>query len=181
MLGPDEDEAGAHEVHEWMTAHRAESDDGPPAPSPHFDLVGTRRDMVANGPFTGGRCVPLVSRLPIHAATLQIDMSRPWVALRPAKAPALLADTCHRNDPRDQTLNRFGPEAGARSKGYLTARPIKSGHGSPARCGRRGGRSSRREGGSRSASTLAKVIETVAQPAIFRVFRVLRGPRTEPD
>jgi hypothetical protein len=69
MLGADEDEAEAHEVHEWMTAHRAESDDGPPAPCPHLDLVGTRRDMVANGPFAGGRFVTLVSRLPIHAAT----------------------------------------------------------------------------------------------------------------
>jgi hypothetical protein len=81
VFGADEDEAGAHEVHEWMTAHRAESDDGSPAPCPHLDLVGTRRDMIANGPFTGGRFVTLVSRLPIHAATPWIDMSRQWIAL----------------------------------------------------------------------------------------------------
>ncbi len=69
MFGSDEDEAEPGEVHEWMTAHRAESHDGSPAPCPHLDLVGTRRDMIANDPFTGGRFVTLVGRLPIHAAT----------------------------------------------------------------------------------------------------------------
>jgi hypothetical protein len=68
VFGSDEDESGAGEVHEWMTANRAESDDGPTAPCPHLDLVGTRRDMIANSPFTGGRFVALVSRIPSHAA-----------------------------------------------------------------------------------------------------------------
>jgi hypothetical protein len=105
-------------------------------------------------------------------------MSRPWVALLSAKAPALLADTCHRNDPRDQTLNRFRPEAGAWSKGNLTPRPIKSGAISPNLRGRQGGRSSRHEDGAWSAGALAKVVKAIAQSANFRVFRVLRGPRT---
>jgi hypothetical protein len=78
VFGPDEDETGAAEVHEWMTAHRAESDDGSPAPCPHLDLVGTRRDMVANDPFTGGRFVPLDLRIPRHAATPLTPLSRPF-------------------------------------------------------------------------------------------------------
>ena len=69
MFGSDEDEARAGEVHEWMTANTAESHDGSPAPCPHLDLVGTRRDPIADGPFTGGRGVILVCRLPVHAAT----------------------------------------------------------------------------------------------------------------
>ena len=78
MFGSDEDEAGAGEVHEWMTAHRAESDDGSPAPCPHLDLVGTRRNVIANDPFAGGRIVALVSRIPRHTATPLIIVSRPF-------------------------------------------------------------------------------------------------------
>jgi hypothetical protein len=33
--------------------------------------------MIANGPFTGGRFVGLISRLPIHAATPFVDVSSP--------------------------------------------------------------------------------------------------------
>jgi hypothetical protein len=69
VLGSNEDQALADEVHKRMAAHRAESHDGSPAPCPHLDLVGTRRDMIANDPFTGGRFVTLVCRLPIHVAT----------------------------------------------------------------------------------------------------------------
>jgi hypothetical protein len=82
VFGSDEDEARADEVHKWMPAYGAEAHDGSPAPCPHLDLVGTRRDMIANGPFTGGRCVALVDRLPIHAATPFIDVSRPSLAAR---------------------------------------------------------------------------------------------------
>jgi hypothetical protein len=81
VFGSDQDEARAGKVHEWMTANTAESHDGSPAPRSHLDLVGTRRDLIANGPFTGGRCVALVDRLPIHAATSFMDVSRPWGAL----------------------------------------------------------------------------------------------------
>jgi hypothetical protein len=77
VVGSDQDEARAGEVHEWMTAHGTESHDDPPAPCPHLDRVGTRRDLIANGPFTGGRCVALISRLPIHAATSFVDVSSP--------------------------------------------------------------------------------------------------------
>jgi hypothetical protein len=76
VFGSDEDEAWAGEVHEWMAAHRAESYDSPLAPCPHLDLVGTRRDMVANDPFTGGRFVPLDLRIPRHAATPLTPLSR---------------------------------------------------------------------------------------------------------
>ena len=78
MFGSDEDEAGTGEVHEWMTAYRAESDDGPPAPCAHLDLVGTCRNTIANEPFTGGRFVALVSWIPGHAATPLITLSRPF-------------------------------------------------------------------------------------------------------
>jgi hypothetical protein len=98
-----------------------------------------------------------------------------------AKAPALLADTCHCNDPRDQALNRFGSEAGACSEWDLTSRPIKPGESSPALRGRRGGRSSRDEDGAGRAGTLAKVVEAVAQSANFRVPRILRGALAKPD
>jgi hypothetical protein len=81
VVGSDEDEARAGEVHEWMTAHGTESDDGSPAPRSHLDLVGTRRDIIANGPFTGGRFVVLISQLPIHAATPFVDVSSPSGAL----------------------------------------------------------------------------------------------------
>jgi hypothetical protein len=86
MFRSNEDEARTGEVHEWMTAHRAESDDGPPIPCPHLDLVGTRRDMIANDPSTGGRFVALVGRLPRHVSTLFLDLSRPSFA----------TETCHR-------------------------------------------------------------------------------------
>jgi hypothetical protein len=207
VLGTDEDEAGAGEVDEGMTAHRAESDDGSPAPCPHLDLVGTRRDMVANGPFTGGRFMALVSRIPSHAATplttlknassaetTMISCSKASRAshgndpppdaravLWPTGTCALLADTCHRDDPRDQALNRFRPKARACCERDLTRCPIKSGEAPWPFCLRRGGRSSRHEGGAWSADTLAIVIEAVAQPAIFRVLRILRGPFAKPD
>src|SRR5829696_8327724 len=69
VFGSDQDEARAGEVHKWMSAHGAEAHDGSPDPCPHLDSVGTHRDMIANGPFTGGRFVALVDRLPIHSAT----------------------------------------------------------------------------------------------------------------
>jgi len=77
VLGSDEDESRAGEVHEWMTAHRAESDDGSLAPCPHLDLVGAGGDTIANDPFTGGLFVALVNRLPRHAATPLTALSKP--------------------------------------------------------------------------------------------------------
>jgi hypothetical protein len=82
MFGSDEDEAKPGEVHQWMTAHRAETDDGPPAPCPHLDLIGTRGDLIANGPFTGGSFVVLISQLPSHLATPFVDVPRPSFAAR---------------------------------------------------------------------------------------------------
>ena len=82
MFGPDEDETGAAEVHEWMTAHRAESDDDPPAPCPHLDRVGARRDSIADDPFTRCYFVTLVCWLPVHPATSLTALLGPSFAAR---------------------------------------------------------------------------------------------------
>jgi len=69
VFGADQDEARVIEVHERMAAGLAESHDGSPASRPHVDLVGTRRDPIADAPFPGCCCVALVCRFPGHAAT----------------------------------------------------------------------------------------------------------------
>ena len=89
----------------------------------------------------------------------------------------LLVDARNGNDPRDQALNGFGPEAGAWRKRDLASCPIKSGAGPRPRRGR----SSRDEGGAGSAGTLAKIVEAIAELAILRVLRILPGALTEPD
>jgi hypothetical protein len=90
VFGSDENEARAGEVHEWMTANTAESHDGSPAPRAHLDRIGTRLNVIANGPFACCCFVALVYWLPVHAATPLTDLPRPSFAAR----------TCRRARPK---------------------------------------------------------------------------------
>lgn len=91
----------------------------------------------------------------------------------------LLVDARNGNDPRDQALNGFVPEARSRNKGKTIA-----GSSSPRRASkkllRRGGCASSDMSNAGSAVTLTKVFQAVTQATIFRVVWGLSGVLGKP-